>query len=283
MARPKNNKGVGNKMCRRMTCGLLAGLLLASIGPVGVAFAGDLNANEQELMAIARGTFTYNGVTYRAKDSYINETYYYLMRDDIDITDEQKASAIAKVYASVQQGVEEGYLYPVSGETETSQAETSQAATSQTVEAEPNAEKTETVGNAGSVGSGTSTQEGTLGTGESKETAATAQETGAEAQGTAEAETEGTFELEAAVSVAALEELASAETALDSQDVLSQFLELFTRSLDRDWQKWMTNFRYGRMGIWAALAFAMVLIIRNKLFFHHKKKKKQKQGGMLHG
>ena len=103
------------KHIKKLAWGVLAGVMFGSIALTGTAFAGSLNANEEELMAIARGTFTYDGVTYRAKESYINEGYYYLIRDDVDVTAEQKQSAIAQVYASVKQGIDEGYLYPVSG------------------------------------------------------------------------------------------------------------------------------------------------------------------------
>lgn len=284
-------------MRRRIACGVLAGLLLAGIGPAGTAFAGNLNANEQELMAIARGTFTYNGVTYRAKESYINETYYYLMRDDVDITDEQKEAAIARVYASVQQGVEEGYLYPVSEDAETSQAEqveTSQAAESNTEgngtstgatseggsSASTEATNTGAEGNAANTGTVNSEQAGSSGTGSEsgRNDGDATSMTGAEGTDSEQAETqeENLFNLEAAVSVTALEELATSGLNSDLQDAEASLPELFTRNFDGNWQDLMRNFRYGRMGILGILAFAIILIGRNKLFFHHKKKKKQK-------
>lgn len=80
------------------------------------AYAGSLNANEQELMSIIRGTYTYHGVTYQVKDEYIQMAADYLAQDSIDTTDEQKQKAINKMYSSIQQGIDEGYLEPVGKE-----------------------------------------------------------------------------------------------------------------------------------------------------------------------
>ena len=76
------------------------------------AYAGSLNANEQELMSIIRGTYTYKGVTYRVKSQYIQVAQDYLMQDNIDCTDEQKQKALNTMYSSIQQGIDEGYLEP---------------------------------------------------------------------------------------------------------------------------------------------------------------------------
>ena len=48
-----------------------ATILLACINMGEPAYAGSLNANEQELMGIISGTYTYNGVTYRVKPQYV--------------------------------------------------------------------------------------------------------------------------------------------------------------------------------------------------------------------
>lgn len=86
-------------------------------------YAGSLNANEQELMSIIRGTYTYNGVTYRVKDIYIKMSEDYLLQDDVDCTDEQKQKALDKMYSSIQQGIDEGYLEPIAGQTGSSGSE----------------------------------------------------------------------------------------------------------------------------------------------------------------
>lgn len=77
------------------------------------AYAGSLNAREQELIAIIKGTYTYQGVTYRVKDTYIQVAIDYLLQDDIDVTEEQKQKALNKMYSSIQQGIDEGYLEAV--------------------------------------------------------------------------------------------------------------------------------------------------------------------------
>ena len=100
-------------MNRRKRYGRTAALVLMSVlslrGPV---YAGSLNANEQELMSIIRGTYTYKGVTYRVKSMYIQAAQDYLMQDNIDCTDEQKQKALNTMYSSIQQGIDEGYLEP---------------------------------------------------------------------------------------------------------------------------------------------------------------------------
>lgn len=79
------------------------------------AFAGSLNANEQELVGIITGTYTYKGVTYRVKDRYVQMAIDYLMQDEVDLTDEQKQKAVNKMYSSIQQGIDEGYLEAAGG------------------------------------------------------------------------------------------------------------------------------------------------------------------------
>lgn len=91
------------------TATLVLMLMLSLRGPV---YAGSLNANEQELMSIIRGTYTYKGVTYRVKSMYIQAAQDYLMQDNIDCTDEQKQKALNTMYSSIQQGIDEGYLEP---------------------------------------------------------------------------------------------------------------------------------------------------------------------------
>lgn len=90
-------------------------------------YAGTINANEAELMGIIRGTFVYEGVSYVGDPSYINEAYYYFLRDDIEVTDSQKASAIKEMFSRIPEGISEGYLIPVGGKPAGVDTETSQA------------------------------------------------------------------------------------------------------------------------------------------------------------
>lgn len=79
------------------------------------SYAGDINANEQEVLNVINGTFEYEGVTYKADAAYISEAVAYLNRDDIDLTAEQRDYVIQQIYANVKTGVESGYIVPVDG------------------------------------------------------------------------------------------------------------------------------------------------------------------------
>lgn len=89
---------------------LIAAVVLTVFSMGEPVYAGSLNANEQELMGIIRGTYTYQGVTYRVKAEYIRVAENYLLQDDVDCTDEQKQKAINLMFSSIQQGIDEGYL-----------------------------------------------------------------------------------------------------------------------------------------------------------------------------
>lgn len=78
--------------------------------------AGDINGNEQSVISAASGTFSYNGKAYQAYPDYIAALREYLLEDDVDLTAGQASSAISQMYASIEQGVIDGYLYPVDGE-----------------------------------------------------------------------------------------------------------------------------------------------------------------------
>lgn len=72
--------------------------------------AGGVNGNEASVVAVARGTFTYEGKKYHASESSISTLINYLSRDDINLTAEQASKAIGMIYANVKSGVEGGYL-----------------------------------------------------------------------------------------------------------------------------------------------------------------------------
>lgn len=111
-------------------------VLFGGLFPKKVAFAGGINGNEAGVISAASGTFTYNGKTYRAGSAYINQLVSYLSGDDVDLTADQASQAISQMYASIQQGVEEGYLYEV--ETPTAEEVSTEEQTS-----EETTEKTE--------------------------------------------------------------------------------------------------------------------------------------------
>lgn len=89
---------------------LLAMLLLAS---VYVRAEGGINENEARVLAVARGSFEYNGQVYTARQSYVNQLIAKLSSEDMNLTSEQADTAIATIYSNVEKGVEEGYIVKV--------------------------------------------------------------------------------------------------------------------------------------------------------------------------
>lgn len=89
---------------------LLAMLLSAS---VYVRAEGGINENEARVLAVARGSFEYNGQVYTARQSYVNQLIAKLSSEDMNLTSEQADTAIATIYSNVEKGVEEGYIVKV--------------------------------------------------------------------------------------------------------------------------------------------------------------------------
>ncbi|MBE5942070.1 MAG: hypothetical protein E7264_05985 [Lachnospiraceae bacterium] len=105
---------MGSNKVRMNKCILMMVVMcMAFMAPKMVAFAGGINGNEARVIAAASGTFTYEGKTYRAGASYINSLTSYLSGDDVDLTAAQADEAISMMYASIAEGVAQGYLYPV--------------------------------------------------------------------------------------------------------------------------------------------------------------------------
>lgn len=97
----------------------MAGVLICLMFPMHVQ-AGDINGNEASVISAANGTFSYDGKEYKALGSALGALQDKLASDGVDLTAEQAAEAIARMNASVGQGVSEGYLYNVAtGEVET--------------------------------------------------------------------------------------------------------------------------------------------------------------------
>lgn len=92
---------------------IIISFLLLLIANYIVVYAGDLNQYESEVVNVAKGTFEVDGVTYQVKQTYINELIRYFMEDNVDITAKQRDEAISIMHANVNQGVDEGYLIPI--------------------------------------------------------------------------------------------------------------------------------------------------------------------------
>ena len=85
--------------------------------PVMPAQAGGINAEEQRLINEASGRFTYEGKTYKAKDSYLELLKEKLSEEDMDLTADEVDQYLTTMYTSVQTGLEQGILEEVtSGE-----------------------------------------------------------------------------------------------------------------------------------------------------------------------
>lgn len=114
--------GKGKPMWKKQWAGLglIFGLLLIFVMPV---YAGDINAAEQSIVSYYNGTVSYDGKTYQFTEAAKQQAYNKLMADDVDLTAAQAASAIRQANANLKQGIEQGYLVEVggqsSGETET--------------------------------------------------------------------------------------------------------------------------------------------------------------------
>jgi hypothetical protein len=97
----------------------LVGLILlfgAALIPSKTAWAGDINDAEAGVISAASGTFEYDGKTYRAYSSYVNDLYAYLSKDGVDLSPGQAKSAINYIYRHVSTGIKRGYIYEVGGE-----------------------------------------------------------------------------------------------------------------------------------------------------------------------
>lgn len=105
---------------RRQIKFIMCFLIMVCVGvvsPKRIAFAGDINGNEARVISAASGTFSYNGKEYKAGSSYLNSLASYLSSDDVDLTAEQADEAISMMYASIADGVTQGYLYDINADT----------------------------------------------------------------------------------------------------------------------------------------------------------------------
>lgn len=71
---------------------------------------GGINDNEARVIAEARGTFEYEGETYVAKQSYVDQLIGQFSAEGVDLTSEQADRAIATIRSNVGTGVMSGYL-----------------------------------------------------------------------------------------------------------------------------------------------------------------------------
>lgn len=106
---------------RRIT--VIAAALVVSVMMPCTVLAGNINGSEAGLISQASGTFTYEGKTYVATESSLAQLRGYLSQDGIDLTEDQAARAASMMYANVKNGVIEGYIVPVGGDTASGSAD----------------------------------------------------------------------------------------------------------------------------------------------------------------
>lgn len=94
---------------------VIAAIFLTTVlCPIRV-LAGDINGNEQGIIDYVSGAvWEYEGSSYRAKQTYIDQLRNRLMADDMDLTQKEANNAILQINANVKKGVEEGYLEKIS-------------------------------------------------------------------------------------------------------------------------------------------------------------------------
>lgn len=266
-------RGLKRRLCQKAGIVLGMAVVFGMTAPKTV-WGGSLNANEAELMGIARGTFTYDGVTYRAKEAYINEAYYYLIRDDIDVTDEQKAAAIQKVYASVKQGIDEGYLYPVDG-TESTAEETASGSGENLSETSPDLETSKETDQNPQSGSELEKPSGSalLGLGENNEEQQSAEEETTEKTTAAEEKEPETM---ISPQIEALEHMSEFLTEMETETASP--VQLFPEKKNALSLEEMLDVSNWLIGILAGiLVVSFAVIWKEKLFFHHHRKNKNKE------
>lgn len=77
------------------------------------SYAGDINSNEARVLAVASGTFTYDGGIYKAKDSYVAQLSAKLSSDGTDLNANQADAAIRLINRNVKRAIDSGYIYRI--------------------------------------------------------------------------------------------------------------------------------------------------------------------------
>lgn len=74
-----------------------------------------INSHEQSVINAASGTFYYGGQYYKADPGYMSQLVGKLDSADVDLSPADADTAINKIYSSVGEGVEKGYIVPTTG------------------------------------------------------------------------------------------------------------------------------------------------------------------------
>lgn len=87
----------------------LAVIMLMSLFSVPV-LAGDINSNEQRIIAAISAVYEYDGAYYKVTDAYIAQVTAYLSGDDIDLSSSEVDDYLNQFYANIATGISSGYM-----------------------------------------------------------------------------------------------------------------------------------------------------------------------------
>lgn len=73
-----------------------------------------INANEQRVIDVAKGTFEYKGELYTVRTTYLNTLTSEFDKEDRELTSEQADKAVKAIFGNIDRGVREGYLKKLS-------------------------------------------------------------------------------------------------------------------------------------------------------------------------
>ena len=100
----------------RKIISLTAGIIVCGLGFAGIfpyTVYADINSNESRVISAASGTFVYNGDYYNATEDSLRQLHSKLDAPDVDMSSADADKYISTGYASVADGVAQGYLVKI--------------------------------------------------------------------------------------------------------------------------------------------------------------------------
>ena len=98
-------------MNRKILVAALASMLIAIISSK-IVYAGEVNSFEEYILTLLSGTFEYEGIVYVAGPGKLDEAREYLSRDDVDLTEDQRAELEELFFLNLEQAIVEEYMVP---------------------------------------------------------------------------------------------------------------------------------------------------------------------------
>lgn len=106
------------KFMRKVTQVVTFLMIFALLVMPTVNVLAGINENEQELINIGNGVFTYNGVDYVATQAAKDRVYNYLNQPDVNLSASQAAEAQGEFWGNLATGIADGYLVPLNSPSE---------------------------------------------------------------------------------------------------------------------------------------------------------------------